>query len=169
MLGRFSLCQNTWKKQNKRRKGLSWLMISLYDQQGPLVLICGEAEHNGSNETGVLDWRPKLPRFHMPGPDTSSWTANKVAWWRQREEIDYIAPEGAEKALISSSVIFGVQTWALCISRQKNYGQGTKIYIVKQSQSQVCSGCSLSQSKDSRGIPEKMLLLALFEGTNLVP
>jgi hypothetical protein len=45
-----------------------------------------------------------------------------------------------------SSAIFRVQTWAIGLSRQKNWGQGTKLYIVKQSQSQVWSGWPLSQS-----------------------
>jgi hypothetical protein len=33
-------------------------------------------------ETGVLNPRPKLLEFHMPGPATYTSTPNKEAWWR---------------------------------------------------------------------------------------
>jgi hypothetical protein len=41
------------------------------------------------NETTVLDPRPKLPRFHMPGLATRPWVPNKEAWGRQRKEAYY--------------------------------------------------------------------------------
>jgi hypothetical protein len=53
------------------------------------------------------------------------------------------------ESISSSSANFGVQTWAIGLSRQKNWGQGTQLCIVKQSQSQVCSGWPLPQSKGS--------------------
>jgi hypothetical protein len=50
--------------------------------------------------------------------------------WSQRKEIYYTAWdmvwEEAEEALNSSSAIFGVQTWAIGLNRQKNWGQGTR-------------------------------------------
>jgi hypothetical protein len=68
---------------------------------------------------------------------------------------------------VSTQLIFrhlGVQTWGTDLSRQKNWGQGTKLCIVKQSHSQVCSGYYLSP-----GVPEKMLSLSSLEGRNLAP
>jgi hypothetical protein len=46
---------------------------------------------------------------------------------------------------VSTQLIFshlGVQTWATGLRRQKNWGQGTKVCIVKQSQSHVWFGWS---------------------------
>jgi hypothetical protein len=58
---------------------------------------------------------------------------------------------------VSTQLIFShlrVQTWVIGLSRQKNEEGGpwqeTKVWIVKQSQSQVCSAWPLSQSKCSR-------------------
>jgi hypothetical protein len=78
---------------------------------------------------------------------------NKESWWRQRKEVYYtlqdVPREKAEGALSSSSAIFGVQTWATGLNRQKNWEQGTKVCIVKQF-SHRCS-CDLQSSLGQAG------------------
>jgi hypothetical protein len=66
--------------------------------------------------------------------------------------------EEAGLALSLSSAIFWVQTWARGLSRQEKWGQGTKVCIVTQSQSQGWSDWPLSQSKCSqRGFRENVI------------
>jgi hypothetical protein len=69
-----------------------------------------------------------------------------------------------EEALSSSSAIFGVQTWVTGLNRQKNWGQGTKVCTVEQSQWQVCSGWPLSQSKGSQRGSRKDVITAITWG-----
>jgi hypothetical protein len=94
-------------------------------------------------ETGVLDPRPKLLRFHLPGPATHPYRLNQEAWWRERNKAYYmdwdILWKEAEWALISSSDFFGVQIWAIGLNRQRTGGNGSKVGIVKQS----CHRCVL--------------------------
>jgi hypothetical protein len=52
--------------------------------------------------------------------------------------------EEAQWALSSLSAVFKVQTWAIGLNRQKNWGRGTKVCIVKQSQSQVWFCCLMT-------------------------
>jgi hypothetical protein len=72
----------------------------------------------------------------MPGLVTYPQTPNKEAWWRQRKEVYYTAQVMLwEKAVEHSAHLqpsFGVQTWAIGLSRQKNWRQGTQVCIVKQ-------------------------------------
>jgi hypothetical protein len=51
---------------------------------------------------------------------------------------------------VSTQLIFGVQTWAIGLSRQKNWVHGTKVCINSPSYVPVCSGWPLSQSEGSR-------------------
>jgi hypothetical protein len=57
-------------------------------------------------------------------------TPNKEAWWRQRKEAYYTALvmswEEGDWTLSSFSAIFGVQTWAISLSRQGTGGRGQR-------------------------------------------
>jgi hypothetical protein len=74
------------------------------------------------SETRVLDPRPKGLEFHMPSPPTRPYVPNKEAWRRtEKGDIHSLgqAWEEAGWALSPSSAIFGVQTWAFALNRQR--------------------------------------------------
>jgi hypothetical protein len=81
-----------------------------------------------------LDPRPK-PHMSPYASFSHPPLPNKEEWWRQRKEVYYEAQdmwEETEWALSSYSAIFGVQTWIIGSSRQKDLGgQGIKVCIVK--------------------------------------
>jgi hypothetical protein len=87
------------------------------------------------NETRVLDPRSKLLRSHMPDPATHSQILNKEAWWRQSRFITLLRTchgkrESKHSTHLQSSS--GVQKWIIGLNKQKDEGQGTKVWIAKQ-------------------------------------
>jgi hypothetical protein len=83
----------------------------------------------GGPETRALDPRPKLLRFRMQvRPPTPKHQIE--ARWRQGKEVYDTARDIPWKvaglALSPSSVIFGVQTWAIGLSRQRTGGRGQR-------------------------------------------
>jgi hypothetical protein len=130
----------TWKKSHSlgyssggtQRSGACWLTVRSLGYS--MVSMCSSPHleegvgRRDKLKLEFLDPVPKLLRFHMPGPAATPNT-NKLAWWRKREEVYY---RKRQKAFNPSSAIFGVQTWAIGLNRQKNWEQGTKGYIVKQ-------------------------------------
>jgi hypothetical protein len=98
----------------------------------------------------------------MPGPAISPQMPSKEAWWGQRKrDLLHGSGHAVGRSRESPQLIFS-HLWGTdksCgLNRHKNRGQGTKVCIIKQSQSQVCSGWPLSQSKGSqRGFGEDVM------------
>jgi hypothetical protein len=77
--------------------------------------------------------------------------------------------EEAEKTFSSSSVVFGVQTWTISLSRQKNWGQRTKVCMLNSPSHRYILDDHYLNPRVPRGVLEKVVSLSSLEGSDLIP
>jgi hypothetical protein len=101
--------------------------------------LCGEARRGGQGpgqlETRVLDPRPRLLRFHLPTPATApKRQIKRHGEGRERRFITWLGTCHG-RGRVSTQSVFS-HLWGTHMSyRFKNWGQGIRVCIAKQSQS----------------------------------